>query len=119
MACEIPLRRNWCYKEEYTAQVLDRCYSDPIKVFVFWLKGPEAIQFSFTNCTLACDLLSPLNLFFNISWYGLHSTRVIDCPCNTVETGPSSSPTFITFHWCLNSCELIVGGKMHRPFSGP
>lgn len=37
MVCEI-----WCYKES-TAQVLGRCKSDPIKVTMFWLSGPEAI----------------------------------------------------------------------------
>ena len=114
-----PLRRNWCYKKECTAQVLDRCYYNPIKVSVFWLKGPEAIQFSFTNYTLACDMLSPLNLFFNLSWYGLHSTRISDYPCNTVETGPSSRTAFITFHWHSNSSGLTVGGKMHHPLSDP
>lgn len=80
---KLPLRRNGCCKEECTVQVLDRCNSDPIKASVFWLSGPKAIQFSFTNYTLARDLLSPFNLFFNLSWYGLHSTRITDYPSNT------------------------------------
>jgi len=49
MAWKIPFRRNWCYKEEYTAQVLDRYDSDPIKVSVFSLKKkrvPEWIDIS-------------------------------------------------------------------------
>ena len=85
MAWKIPLRRNWCYKEEYTAQVLDRYDSDPIKVSVFSFKKkkrvPECVDISSSR---GSSWPRDLTCISCVSWIG----RWILYPCATWE-GPT------------------------------